>query len=860
VIRRRWLRGAFVVWVVALAASHAVRLARRDAPPPLAPDARLVALADPADGQLLRIAYRELAPAAPPDGVGPPVLLLLHGNPGRGADLLPLAERLSGSARVLVPDLPGFGGSTRRVGDYSVRAQGARVEGFLDALGVGRVHVVGFRMGGGVGLELAERERARPGRVASLIQVAAPGPVEFELLGDPQLNRLVHGLQLALVRAAGAGLPHFGALDRSPFDLAYARTFTDTDQRRLRPAAAAWQGPMLLVHGVRDALVPIGAAREMHRIVPQSELLELDESHFLQPEPLAAAIAGFVARVESGRATDRAGAAPERRLVARAPFDAARAGPQGVAGLLAFALLVLAASFVSEDLACIGVGLLVASGQVAFATGVGAAVLALWTGDFMLYGVGRLFGPVLLRRTPLRRALEAGPGPRSADPLRRSGPMVLLASRVVPGTRLPTYVAAGALRYPAGSFAFWLGLGALLWTPVLVGGAAGVGAFAVPRLDGLRGWTLPGAAALALALLVAARAAVQALTWRGRRLLVGRLRRLRHWEFWPRWAVYGPLVPAFAWLALRHRSLSVVTAVNPAIEGGGLAGESKARILEGLAAAAPQRVARFRFLPAGPPPAERAAAVRAFLAEHRLGYPAVLKPDVGERGREVAIVRSDAALALYLDEHPGDLIAQEYVPGREFGLFYVRRPGERHGRLFSITDKRMIAVTGDGQRTLEELILRDRRAVCLAPVHLARHAAELERVPASGEEVPLVELGSHSRGALFLDGSWLETPELAAAVDRVSRRYEGFYFGRYDVRSASVEELQKGRDFKVIELNGLTSEATHVYDPRHGVVDAWKVFYEQWRLAFAIGAENRRRGARVPTWRELWRLWRRRAA
>ena len=117
----------------------------------------------------------------------------------------------------------------------------------------------------------------------------------------------------------------------------------------------------------------------------------------------------------------------------------------------------------------------------------------------------------------------------------------------------------------------------------------------------------------------------------------------------------------------------------------------------------------------------------------------------------------------------------------------------------------------------------------------------------------LTELGTHSRGALFLDGTHLLTPELQDEVERVSRTFEGFYFGRYDVRAASEEAFCEGR-FKVIELNGLTSEATSIYDPRHSVWFGWRMLCRQWRLAFEIGAANRARGARVLAIREVLEL------
>src|SRR5690606_36239354 len=136
--------------------------------------------------------------------------------------------------------------------------------------------------------------------------------------------------------------------------------------------------------------------------------------------------------------------------------------------------------------------------------------------------------------------------------------------------------------------------------------------------------------------------------WRGRRLLLSRWRRLTRWEFWPRWAFYPPVVLYVLWLALRHRVLLGFTAVNPAIPGGGFAGESKSGILGGLAGR-PERVARYTALPAALPAEERVARAAAFQATLPAAWPLVLKPDIGERGSGVAITRTDAEVRAYLE-------------------------------------------------------------------------------------------------------------------------------------------------------------------------------------------------------------------
>jgi hypothetical protein len=331
------------------------------------------------------------------------------------------------------------------------------------------------------------------------------------------------------------------------------------------------------------------------------------------------------------------------------------------------------------------------------------------------------------------------------------------------------------------------------------------------------------------------------------------LRKVR-WEFWPAWAAYLPVVPYIAYQAIHYRSVTLFTAANPGIPYGGFAGESKAAILHELGKEQDFAVP-FEVLRADADPAERLR--RAFVFAEQHGYPVVLKPDVGERGKDVAVIRSAAQLRAYLERNRGDVVVQSYVAGEEFGVFYVRRPGEATGRILSITEKQFPVLMGDGKSTLRELIYADDRAVCLGETYCARNAHRLDTIPANGEAVQLVELGSHCRGAIFLDGRHLITPALEAAIDRVSHALEGFYFGRYDVRADRAEALRRG-EFRVLELNGVTGEPAHIYDPKVSVPDAYRTLFAHWRMAFEIGAANRKAGAKPATLREMIAMLKRR--
>lgn len=828
-------------YLALLVASFAVRHLRSDPPPRTRPgDAMVQVRAVDGDRILdrtIRLSYEHLEPSADSRA---PVVVLLHGSPGGKRDFDALAPRLAERYRVIVPDLPGFGAGERDVPDYSFRAHARYVLELMDALGLDEAHVVGFSMGGGVVLSMAD---LAPRRVRSITMLSAIGVQEMELLGNYELNHALHGAQLVGLWGLRELTPHFGALDRSMLGVSYARNFYDSDQRPLRRILSGWDGPMLIIHGERDPLVPVQAAREHARLVPQSELVVTRESHFMvfrDDDTLASTILPFLARVDRGDAVVRVTADPARVQAAARPFDPASLPELSGFPRVLTLTLIAGSTLISEDLSCIGAGLLVAAGRLAYVPAMLASLIGIFVGDVLLFLFGRVLGRPLLARPPFRWFVSASRLEKSSVWFRERGPAVILASRFLPGTRFTTYVAAGVLRTSFWTFMLWFGIAALLWTPLLVGAAALVG---TPVLAVFRRYellALPAALIVLVVVGVASRTVPLLFSWKGRRLLQAAWRRTTRWEYWPPYVFYPPVVLYGIGLGIRHRGLTTFTAANPAIPAGGFIGESKAAIFRGLAGAG-DAMPPWCLLPAGPSAPERVSEVRRFAAEAGLALPIVLKPDVGQRGSGVAIAKSWDEVEAYLAGAPYDVLAQAFVHGPEFGVFYVRRPSERHGRIFAITEKEIPVVRGDGRRTLEQLILDDPRTLPMASIYLDKQHARLHEVVPDGETVPLVELGTHCRGAYFHEGMGHLTPELEKEVDRVTRTFDGFYFGRYDVRSPSVEAFHRG-EFKVIELNGVTSEATSIYDRTHGVFDAYRTLFAQWRLAFEIGAENRARG------------------
>jgi membrane protein DedA with SNARE-associated domain len=484
-------------------------------------------------------------------------------------------------------------------------------------------------------------------------------------------------------------------------------------------------------------------------------------------------------------------------------------------------LLLALATFVSEDLTCVAAGVLVAQAEIRFWPAAFACFTGILAGDMLLFAGGRY----------LRTFVSSSHVERAAARLEERGFMAVFASRFLPGSRLPLYVAAGLARVSLWRFAGYCAAAGMVWVPLLVALAAWLGRDALE--SALSIWNR---IVILVLLALGLRLLIRFLLRReNRRRLLAFVLRAGHWEFWPAWAAYLPVVPYLLYLAVRYRSLSVFTAANPGIYSGGLVGESKSEILSNLDASG--AVARWELI-------SRPDEARRFMQRNELHYPIVLKPDIGERGAGVAIIRDCAMLEAYLSHASQNTIVQEYIPGVEFGVFYAR------GRIISITEKHFPALTGDGQTTLRDLILGDDRAVFMAPAYLAVHTDAATRIAADGERIQLVELGSHCRGAVFLSGMHHRTPALERQIEMISHSHRGFYFGRFDIRATSVEEFRAGA-FKVIELNGVAAEPAHIYDPAVSLVDAYRALYRHWRLAFEIGAENVRRGAQAMSAAEL---------
>lgn len=506
-------------------------------------------------------------------------------------------------------------------------------------------------------------------------------------------------------------------------------------------------------------------------------------------------------------------------------------------GVLGLAIAIVLGAFVSEDGATITAATLATSSLLDVRLAILSAFAGLWIGDLGVYALARWAGPAIRRHRWLRTWFAKTQN-KDSSPNQERMQWSLALSRFLPGTRLPAYIAAGFEQMPVATFAAVTAISAIAWIIALfliirVAPARSAVASHQLALLGLFGLGL-------FALLTIWRRWNEQIRQRVRIVL----QRIIKWEFWPAWLFYSPVAVFCTYLGIRNLGFSLPTIANLNQKNGGIVGESKIGILQTLMETSPGITADGYLVWRGTI-AERIDRIQDLCYRHEIGFPFVLKPDTAQRGAGFKKIHSIEEAERYLAQVSAPLVLQRYVPGPlEAGIFYYRLPHDTRGHIFGITRKQFPCVTGDGTRTLRELIKADSRACLIAPTYLKRFGVEADRVLEPGDPVRLVEAGNHCQGCIFLDGSDLLTEDLRARFDAISQKLPGFYIGRYDVRYRSDDELRAAREFKIIELNGAASEATNIYDESNSLRSAYKTLYRQWELVYCIGAANRRRGHR----------------
>ena len=343
-------------------------------------------------------------------------------------------------------------------------------------------------------------------------------------------------------------------------------------------------------------------------------------------------------------------------------------------------------------------------------------------------------------------------------------------------------------------------------------------------------------------------------------LQIDKERSISSYEFMPSWFFYAPVVVQSLLLGLRHGDVCLPLIANPSIKLSGMVGESKTEILDLAGPIAKQWIEPFITLTKNQETVsiQLEEALQAMDAA-QLSFPIVAKPDLGCRGVGVKLLKSKMQLYDYIKDFPlsARFLLQRKAPYQaEAGVFYVRYPGQEQGEIISITLKYTPSVVGDGIHNLKQLIERCPRAGQLTHLYFPRHTHKLDWIPEEGVEYPLAFAGSHSRGSIFRNGNQYITQVLTRKLDEILKDVDGYYYGRLDIKFADIESFMAGEHFSILEMNGASSEATHIWDRHTKLLDIFRTLLKQYRILFEIGALQKKRGFKSPTIRALLKAWR----
>ncbi len=274
-------------------------------------------------------------------GDGPDVLLL-HGLGGTRASLFETAAALSSSYRVHLPDLPGFGSSSKPpLGPYNARWFTTLLLELMDRLQIVEARLIGNSMGGRIAIEMALTAPERVQALGLLCPAVAwihRGLHPIVRLLRPELGLLPHSFRRSLVASQFWSLfydryvldPAVGELMVDEFRriynsagaryafLASARNiYLDNPfgRRGFYPRLAELEPPALFIWGAHDPLVPAAFARHVSSWLPSAEQVTIERCGHLpqveRSEQTNSLLMSFFARSEALLRASRPGAGTE---------------------------------------------------------------------------------------------------------------------------------------------------------------------------------------------------------------------------------------------------------------------------------------------------------------------------------------------------------------------------------------------------------------------------------------------------------------------------------------------------------------------------------------------------------------------
>lgn len=251
-------------------------------------------------------------------GAGVEAVLFMHGNPGCGRDWLPMMEQVAGFARVVAPDMPGFGQAAKPNDfDYTVGGYAAHIAALVDALGLDKVHLVLHDFGGPWGLAWAAQHTTKIASL-TLFNIGILQGYRWHYLAQiwrlPLIGEIFQatttrfGFKMAMKHGNPRGLPgefldamydnYDRGTRRAVLKLYRATSDLGAAARELSSALRPLDLDTLVIWGKADPYLPHRFAEQQREVFPRAEIIYLDDSGhwpFIDnPEAVSAAVIPFL--------------------------------------------------------------------------------------------------------------------------------------------------------------------------------------------------------------------------------------------------------------------------------------------------------------------------------------------------------------------------------------------------------------------------------------------------------------------------------------------------------------------------------------------------------------------------------------
>ena len=228
-------------------------------------------------------------------------------------------------------------------------------------------------------------------------------------------------------------------------------------------------------------------------------------------------------------------------------------------------------------------------------------------------------------------------------------------------------------------------------------------------------------------------------------------------------------------------------------------------------------------------------------------YPFIVKPDIGMKGILFRKIENEEQLRKYHERIPVEYIVQDLIMlPVEVSVFYYRHPADKKGTVSGFIHKELLHVVGDGKNNLETLIKNHARAKHRYEEMKHRHGHRFERIIPAGEIFYLSYAGNHNRGAHFTNLHKEIDERLHKVFDDLFDHNKQFFYGRYDIKTTSIEDLKQSRNIMILEYNGCGAEPNHIYDCDMSLFSAYAEILKHWKALFEISRHNHRNG--TPYW------------